>query len=219
VTQIVGLLQNVAGIQTKGSDLNIAYHTRQTRIGRFGVTWNSTWLEQYDVLLPGGVTKRAGTEQGSPTQAFPRFKSVGILDWDLADFGASLTGRYISKLREADGNIMEPRLFTDLQIRWSPPIMNHAFALAVGANNILNTRIPGCDTCDLNNFDPTAYDIPGRFYYARLTVKLGSEPAPPPPAYVPPPPPPPPPPAAEPAPPPPPPSAPPPPPAAAPERG
>src|SRR5205807_1541301 len=89
--QIVGLLQNVAGIHTKGSDLNIAYHTRQTRLGRFGITWNSTWLEQYDVLLPNGVTKYAGTEQGSPTQAFPRFKSVGILDSDLRSWACCRT--------------------------------------------------------------------------------------------------------------------------------
>jgi hypothetical protein len=97
---------------------------------------------------------------------------------------------------------------------------NHMLSFAVGANNILNTRIPGCNTCDLNNFDPTAYDIPGRFYYARLVVKLDTGRAAPP-AYVAPPPPPPPvvvaP--APPAPPPPPAAPPPPPPAAAPERG
>jgi len=222
VTQIQGILQNIAGIRTKGSDLNLSYHSRRTPLGVFGVTMNNTWLEEYEVLLPTAtgtqVIKRPGTEQGSPTQAFPHYKAVGILDWDLADVGATLTGRYISRLRESDGNIMAARLFNDVQLRWSPGVLNHMFQLAVGVNNVLNTHIPGCDTCDLNNFDPTAYDIPGRFYYGRLTVKIGSfRPAPPP--YVAPPPPPPPPAAAEPTPPPPPPAPPPPPPAAAPERG
>ena len=172
--------------------------------------------------ITGGtqVIDRKGTEQGSPSKAFPKWKSIGILDWDLADFGATLTGRFISKLRENEKpvNVMPNRLFTDVQLRWSPSMWNHMFGLAVGVNNVLNTRIPGCDTCDLNNFDPTAYDLPGRFYYARLAVKMGAERAVPP-AYAPPPPPPPP--AVEPAPPPPPPAAPPPPPppAAAPERG
>ena len=114
---------------------------------------------------------RKGTEQGSPSQGFPKWKSVGILDWDLADVGASVTGRFISRLKESDGNVMANRIFTDVQLRWSPSMWNHMFAAAVGANNVLNTHIPGCDTCDINNFDPTAYDIPGRFYYARLTVK------------------------------------------------
>ena len=175
LTQIQGILQNIAGIRTKGSDLNIAYRSRRTNWGTFGFTLNSTWLHQFDVILPTAtgkqVLRRAGTEQGSPTQAFPHFKSIGIIDWDLGDFGATITGRYISKLREGDGNVMNPRMFNDLQLRWNPGMMNHLFGFAVGVNNILNTRIPGCNTCDLNSFDPTAYDIPGRFYYARLTVK------------------------------------------------
>ena len=95
--------------------------------------------------------------------------------------------------------------------------MEHQLGLAFGVNNLFNTKAPGCNTCDLNNFDPTMYDIPGRYFYARASVNLtASHPAPLP--YTPPAPPPPPPPAAEPAPLPPPP--PPPPPAPAPvERG
>ena len=153
------MLQNIASIKTKGHDLNIAYHTRRTRYGTFGITWNNTWLEQYDVIVPitGGTQtiSRLGTEQGSPSQGFPHWKSIGILDWDLAEFGATLTGRYVSKLTESDRNVMGDRLFTDVQLRWSPSMWNHMFSLAVGANNVLNTRIPGCNTCDLNNFDPT----------------------------------------------------------------
>ena len=175
VTQILGLLQNIAGIDTTGIDLNVAYRTPKTRIGRFGITWNNTFLKKFNEIDPisGGtqVIRRAGTEQGSPTQGFPKWKSIGILDWDLATIGATLTGRYVSKLRESDGNVMKARLFTDLQLRWNPAYFHNMFGLAVGANNIFNTHIPGCDTCDLNNFDPTMYDIPGRFYYARLTVK------------------------------------------------
>jgi iron complex outermembrane receptor protein len=222
VTRITGIIQNIASIRTKGSDLNLSYRSRMTRVGRFGVTWNSTWLHQFDIILPSAtgttVIRRAGTEQGSPSQAFPRFKSIGILDWDLANFGVSLTGRYISKLRESDGNVMKDRMFNDIQLRWSPPVLNRMLGFAVGVNNVLNTHIPGCNTCSLNSFDPTAYDIPGRFYYARMSVKFDpfrAAPAP----YVPSAPPPPPP-AAEAAPPPPPPAAPPPPPpAAVPERG
>ena len=222
LTQVVGLLQNIASIHTKGNDLNVSYRMRRTPLGSFGFTWNNTWLEEYQEIVPvtGGtqVIDRKGTEQGSPSKAFPKWKSIGIIDWDLADFGASLTGRYVSKLRESDGNVMQDRVFTDIQLRWSPAMWNHMFSLAVGANNVLNTRIPGCNTCDINNFDPTAYDLPGRFYYARLVVKMGAN-SPASPAYVSPPPPPPP--AVEPAPAPLPPAAPPPPPppAAAPERG
>ena len=175
VTAINGTLGNIAGINTTGFDLNVSYRSHKTRAGTFGFTWNNTFLKKYDLILTGfggsQTISRAGTEQGSPTQSFPKWKSIGIIDWDLADFGATVTGRYVSKLREGDGNVMRSRFFTDLQLRWSPPMFNHLATFAVGANNILNTHIPGCDTCDLNSFDPTAYDIPGRFYYGRLTLK------------------------------------------------
>jgi iron complex outermembrane receptor protein len=176
LTQISGVLGNIAAIKTKGIDVNVAYRGRQTQLGRFGVTWNNTFLRNFDVIVPitGGtqVISREGTEQGSPAQGFPKWKSIGILDWDLANFGASLTGRYISKLRESDGNLMKSKFYTDVQLRWNPAFLNQQVGLAFGVNNLFNTRAPGCNTCDLNNFDPTMYDIPGRYFYARLSTKL-----------------------------------------------
>ena len=175
LTQIDGTLGNIGGINTKGWDLNLAYRGPKTSMGRFGITWNTTFLKNFDLILTGfsGTQKisREGTEVGSPAQGFPKRKSIAILDWELDDFGASLTGRYISKLRESDGNVLHDKLYTDLQLRWNPTFMGTDLAFAIGANNLFNTRAPGCTTCDLNNLDPTMYDIPGRYYYARIGVK------------------------------------------------
>ena len=176
LTQIQGILGNIAAIKTKGIDVNVAYRGLKTGMGKFGVTWNNTFLKNYDLLVPitGGVQviSREGTEVGSPSQGFPKWKSIGVLDWDLANFGASLTGRYVSKLHESDGNTLKSRFYTDLQLRWAPMFAAKQFNFAVGANNLLNTKAPGCNTCDLNNFDPTMYDVPGRFYYVRAGMKL-----------------------------------------------
>ena len=178
LTQITGTLVNIAGINTKGTDLNVAYHSRKTGLGRFGLTWNNTFLHSFDEIIPvtGGTQTNSleGTERGSPSQGFPKWKSIGILDWDGTALGASLTGRYVSKLREkvTPAHTMGAKFYTDLQLRYAPTtgVASH-FAFAVGANNLLNTKAPGCITCDINNFDPTMYDIPGRYYYARLTAK------------------------------------------------
>ena len=176
LTQIDGTLGNIAGIKTKGIDLNVAYRGPKTSFGRFGVTWNNTFLKNYDLILTGfsgtQVISREGTEVGSPSQGFPKWKAIGILDWDLANFGASITGRYVSKLHESDGNTLKSRFYTDLQLRWNPTFLDKQFGFAVGANNLFKTKAPGCNTCDLNNFDPTMYDIPGRYYYVRAGVKL-----------------------------------------------
>jgi iron complex outermembrane recepter protein len=175
LTQVQGILQNIAAIHTKGSDLNIAYRFPKTRLGTFGLTWNNTFLEQYDVFLPVAdgvqVIDRLGHEQGSPSQGFPKWKAIGLLDWDLAGFGATLTERFVSKLTESDGHIMRERFYTDLQLRWTPAFWGNRLGLAVGANNLLNTKAPGCNTCDLNNIDPSMYDVPGRYYYARIGFK------------------------------------------------
>ncbi|HEU0097143.1 MAG TPA: TonB-dependent receptor [Allosphingosinicella sp.] len=178
VTQIRGLLQNIAGIETDGLDVTLNYRTGDTGIGRFGLFWTNTFLFNYHVSVPAtdGITviEREGTEQGSPDQAFPKWKSTAVLDWSQgggSGFGASLTGRYIAGVDEADGNRMGSRLYTDLQLRWEPASWK-GFGFALGANNLFNVDPPACFTCGLNNMDPTTYDVPGTFFYARVSLKM-----------------------------------------------
>ena len=89
VTQIRGLLQNIAGIKTEGLDVNFAYRTRQASWGTFGFTWNNNFLFNYHVTVPTatGLRRSSGKEpsSGSPDQAFPKWKSIGILDWNWND--------------------------------------------------------------------------------------------------------------------------------------
>lgn len=178
LTFVEGLLQNIAGIRTKGVDVNLSYRTQETSAGRFAFTWNNSFLTQYDVLVPTAdgqlVVSREGTEQGSPSQTFPKWKSVGILDWDGKSIGATLTGRYVSAIREplANDNRMKARFYTDFQLRWFPADDPDAFGFALGVNNLFDVKAPGCISCDLNNFDPTAYDLPGRYYYVRASFKM-----------------------------------------------
>jgi iron complex outermembrane receptor protein len=178
VANIQGLLENIASIKTEGLDLNLAYRTDETGIGKFGFTWNNTFLFNYDIFVPSvdGTTKisREGTEQGSPDQAFPEWKATGILDWDMANFGASLTGRYIKSVTESEAadNKLGSRFYVDLQFRWQSPSFADKFGFALGVNNLFDKDPPGCISCGINNFDPTTYDVPGRYLYARATVKM-----------------------------------------------
>ena len=180
VTQIRATLQNIAGIRTNGIDLNLAYRTRLSGMGNLGLTWNNTFLQKFDVVIPTSgsniVENRAGQELGSPSQGYPKWKSIGTIDWDGHGFGATLTGRYVSRIREIlnNGSPMKSTFYTDAQLRWSPKFnfMLHDIQFAVGVNNLFNVKAPGCVSCDTNNFDPTTYDTPGRYYYARIGVKM-----------------------------------------------
>ena len=177
ITQIRGLLQNIAGIETDGLDLNFAYRTRPASWGTLGFTLNNSFLFNFDVIVPTAegteTISREGTEQGSPDQAFPKHKAIGIVDWTGRMFGATLTGRYIKSVIESqNGNKLNSRLYVDGQLRFTPSWLSDGLGFAIGVNNLFDKDPPGCISCGLNNFDPTTYDVPGRYYYARVSVKL-----------------------------------------------
>lgn len=176
IVGIASQLENIAGIRTKGIDLNVAYKSPVTSAGTFGLTWNNTFLRNFDLILPvfGGTqtVSREGTEVGSPSQAYPKWKSIGVLDWDITSFGATITGRYIKNVEESTGHDLGSKFYTDLQLRWQSPDFADHFGFALGVNNLFNTKAPACFTCDVNGFDPTTYDTPGRYLYARATVKM-----------------------------------------------
>lgn len=177
ITQISGVLDNVNGINTDGLDLNLAYRTDETGFGRFGFTFNNTFLFNYDIIVPtaDGTDKisREGTEQGSPDQAFPEWKAIGAIDWDWTNFGATLTGRHIKEVTESqNGNKLGSRTYFDVQLRWQAPSFAEKFGFALGVNNLFDKDPPGCISCGLNNYDPGTYDVPGRYLYARASVKM-----------------------------------------------
>ena len=156
-------------------------HRRQPRLsaasrpafGKFGFTWNNTFLRNYDVIVPGP----AGPEDqprrhraGRPVQAFPKWKSIGIIDWDLANFGATLTGRYVPSSR----NARRQREDQFDVLHRSPaaldaPSFADNFGFALGVNNLFDKKAPGCLSCESNNFAATVHDVPGRYLYARAT--------------------------------------------------
>ena len=76
-----------------------------------------------------------------------RRKAIGIVDWDLKSFGASVTGRYIKSVRESDGNKIRSMFYTDVQLRSQSPDFADNFGFALGVNNLFDVKAPGCFTC------------------------------------------------------------------------
>jgi iron complex outermembrane receptor protein len=179
LTEISALLQNIAGIKTSGIDLNIAYRNLDLGFGKLGVTWNNAFLRNYDVFVPGpgGIQKlsREGTETGAPSQAFPKWKSIGIVDFDLANVGVTMTGRYVSKLKDTLGGAdakLKSVFYTDAQLRFFAPSFADNFNFALGVNNLFDIKAPGCLGCETNNLAISVHDVPGRYVYARASVKM-----------------------------------------------
>ena len=173
--EVEGFLQNIAAIRTTGIDVNLTYRGLETGLGTFGFTWNNTFLRNFDVIVPGPtgpeLLSREGTQVGAPAQAFPRYKSIGVVDLDWANTGLTLIGRYVSKLREVGGNVMDSVFYTDAQLRFLAG-EDDQFGFALGVNNLFDKRTPGCVTCESNNFSQSVHDIPGRYFYARASFRM-----------------------------------------------
>ena len=188
VNEIDATLENLASIHVRTFDVNLAYRSPLTGIGKFGLTANGSWLLKYVVVQQNGgigqfVIDRRGTERGSPDQAYPKFKGNTTFDWTLGALNASVTGRYIQHVTEFSltdlggiagkrTNLLGNRFYVDAQANWSPPILDNRLILTVGGNNLTDKDPPGCFTCSVNNYDPTTYDVPGRFYYGRIAYKM-----------------------------------------------
>jgi len=174
ISAISNPLINIGGIKTRAIDLNLLWSSPDTDYGRFTVTSNTTFLLEFTEKQPTSTgfanITREGTERGSPDQAYPKTKSNFYLDWEKGHWGATGTVRYISSVEESGAaNKLDARTYVDAQLRWSPDFWRDQFKVAVGVNNLFDKDPPGCITCGLNNYDPNAYDAPGRFFYLRLT--------------------------------------------------
>jgi iron complex outermembrane receptor protein len=178
VTQIIGTLQNISSIKTDGLDLNLTYRSPTSSAGSFGLSWQNTFTFKYNESSPTAdgtsTVERAGTESG--TQAYPKYRSVATIDWSLGNFTASVTGRYIGKVHEANGDFagheLGRRLYGDVQLIWDTKLANRDFSFTLGVNNIAGTAPPACYSCSLANYDPAVYDLPSQFFYARVAVKM-----------------------------------------------
>jgi iron complex outermembrane receptor protein len=177
VTAINGLLLNTGGVRTKGIDATLTIRSGETGAGRFGLYVSGNYLLKYAERTPATdsftTTDYVGTERGSPDQAYPHFKGLGTIDWTLGPVTASITARYIDNVQEiAAENELKSRLYGDAQLQFRPSWLDAKFAFTFGVNNVFDKDPPACFSCSLNNFDPTTYDIPGRFGYLRLSYGL-----------------------------------------------
>lgn len=196
ITAFANQLTNIGRIETDGFDWTVLLSTPE--LGGFGslrFQWSNTYLAGYKefTLGPDGLvaTERAGTEVGSPTRGYVRYKSTLAADWMFRDLVTSLTLRYFSDLTEicpgalVDNDLeslcsdparllnkLDSKVFTDLRVSWTPPIFDQQLNVAIGVNNLLDEDPPPCLSCDLNNFEGTLYPVPGRFFHARVALSF-----------------------------------------------
>ncbi|MBI3438049.1 MAG: TonB-dependent receptor [Proteobacteria bacterium] len=113
-------LTNGGFVKTHALDFTINWTSPDWSFGHFSASSNINHLIDFIDGSTSPAVHREGTERGSPSQGYPEWKAQTTLNWDLHDWGASVTNRYISSLIEtANGNSpLGSVSYWDLQLRW-----------------------------------------------------------------------------------------------------
>ncbi|HVA55162.1 MAG TPA: TonB-dependent receptor [Gammaproteobacteria bacterium] len=149
---------------------------------------------------PPTVVQLVGVERGGTVFPFgvPRWKINTSLQWTTGNWRAEWDMRYISGITEPcsdsfDGgaksltalglcsnpnttnnslstNYLGATIYHDMSVSYNydPAKMTFTF----GIKNMFNKEPPSSTQQQLNSFDPTLYDVPGRFFYGRIGVKF-----------------------------------------------
>ncbi len=187
-------LVNFGSIETDGFDFDIFWTLPQTDMGSFRITWQNTFVNDYDAVDGLGTVQPRTVGIEVNDGSIPEWSSNLGLDWGFGDFSARWTLRHLSDLTEDCGdaasfpvcsdpvleggevvsgtNRLGSTSFHDLQLGWKAPWFEGT-QFTLGINNVFSKEPPICLSCSLNGYDASAYDVPaGRFMYARAEVKF-----------------------------------------------
>jgi len=180
-------LRNLGKIDTKGYDLGWNWLGNETGWGTFGSKLQLTYTQSYKaVATDTGAEEPRTVGIEVADSAIPRWRATLNLNWNLGDWTAMWTMRYISSLSEscgnaadfavcddpvADKNRLGAVVYNDARVTWKLPVQLDS-SISLGINNIFDKDPPICLSCSLNGYDASTYDLPGQFWYVEASVKF-----------------------------------------------
>ncbi|HTO98807.1 MAG TPA: hypothetical protein VMK66_17275, partial [Myxococcales bacterium] len=203
VTQrIIGidnLNTNVGKEALSGVDIGLRYALPTRALGRFGLTFDGTWLRNHDLTLPTGrVLHGRGTfDLAGQNGNFsglggvnPAWRFNSGVTWARGPLGAGVQTRFIGSFRECGtaagafngGGLcsVDPTYqrkvsayaTVDTAVSYTLASVAGATTLTLGVNNLFNAAPPSIYNGGQDNTDATTYDLVGRFVYGRITHRL-----------------------------------------------
>lgn len=183
INLFINRLENFGSLDTQGYDFGLTWQGPRLAIGRFGINWQSTYVENFKLIANDtGLPDPDGVGVEVHDSSIPRWRSTLRANWALHDLTATWALRYISALKEGCGNAdgtpvctaphrLHSVLYDDVQVGWTLPVP-YKPTISLGVNNLFDANPPVCYSCSLNGYDASTYDLPGRFMYAQAVVKF-----------------------------------------------
>jgi outer membrane receptor protein involved in Fe transport len=201
ISDLLNAAVNIGSTDVEGIDFLVLYTFPETRFGEFKVAWDTSYVDEYKVNDGfGNEYEFQGENLGDV--GFPRWKSNLDLTWAYGNWGASWQMRYIHHQDEGCGdnfdgsatlslsaldlcsqpykeywftgdegtNTLGSTTYHDVQVTYDTPWYNSRITL--GVNNVTDKDAPTSYSAFANSFDPTLYEVNGRFPYARLSVRF-----------------------------------------------
>ncbi|MCW5580922.1 MAG: TonB-dependent receptor [Luteimonas sp.] len=183
IVRFDNILGNVGTIRTDGWDFSVDWRLPERGWGRLGLAWKTTWVTKYELVNEAGQAEPRAPGVEINNSAIPNRTSTLSANWHKGGWSATWTARYIDRLRESCGgangfdicddsandvNHLGATTYHDAQLSWGTDAWMKDFRITLGVNNVFGKDPPICLSCTLNGYDASTYDLPGRFWYARV---------------------------------------------------
>jgi iron complex outermembrane receptor protein len=188
IQSVCGGFFNFGTLSVSGFDGDIAYKY-QTDFGTLTPAISATEIYKYKAALVPGAPITDRVSKANLDAWAPRWKGTASLGWSLGPYSAAIDGRYVGKYRDYAPLVNGPSAGTyqtlgnywvfDANIKVgigdlvepNNPYLKDTY-ISVGGVNLFNILPPfSMYSNGLSGYDPSQYDIRGRFLYVNLGLR------------------------------------------------
>lgn len=183
---------NLGNLSTSGIDFTLNYKLPHFDIGGadpgdfkvgFSSTYTATYKNDPAPGLPGGKTTEFAGTYSQQFGNITRWRGTLTLDWKKGNWDAQWQSRYINHLTNLNADVatganapMGSVIYNSLKVGYQVPSIHTTFD--VGVDNLFDHAPPlvyqNADSSNGGNYnvDTPTYDVLGRYYWVRATVKF-----------------------------------------------
>ncbi|WP_338761342.1 TonB-dependent receptor [Massilia sp. METH4] len=173
ILSIDSRLRNIGALETSGADLGISWRPRPTPFGKFGVSLNGTYVNEYKTREAADGPEVSALGVYTNDQIVQRWRHTLSLDYDRGPVSVTLQQTYLSGYRDqnllADGSVHRVDSYSLLDLSGGYQI-TRALKLRAGIKNLLDKNPPRSNQLFsfAVGFDPSYTDPRGRQFYGSL---------------------------------------------------
>jgi iron complex outermembrane recepter protein len=172
-------IKNVGGVDGSGVDFAVAYDHKFSSVGRFRQALESQYLLKAKI---DNTFQVINAINNNDLGARPRIRANLSSIWQHPrGLGAGFNLRYVGSFEECEqnncnagmpGRDVDSWLKADVFGTYNLQSRAGTTSLTVGVNNVIDRSPPSVYGAPFGDYDPTAYDFKGRFFYARMSQQF-----------------------------------------------